>query len=165
MTWRERLALLLGAASPFAVSGAATAEPPNLRMQDSAGATAPTLRRLDFWGDPAHAGHLLQLAGHRSHSSHSSHSSHVSGAGHSSHYSGSSVTTPAPLYSPPAPYVAPRPAKPATPTPLYSPPVRSAAPRPAAPTTRAPALQPFSRSSSVNSFVAPLPAEPSVPGA
>lgn len=164
MTWRERLALLLGAASPFAVSGAAAAEPPNLRLQDSDGAAAVTLQRLDFWSDPAHSGHLLQLAGHRSHSSHSSHrshSSHVSGSGHSSHYSGSSVTTPAPLYSPPAPYVAPRPAKPATPAPLYSPPARSVAPPPVAPRKSAPAPQPSSSPPPVNSFVAPRSAEPS----
>lgn len=164
MTWRERLALLLGAASPFAVSVAAAAEPLSLRLQDSDGATALALQRLDFWGDPAHAGHLLQLAGHRSHSSHSSHrshSSHVSGSGHSSHHSGSSVPTPAPLYSPPVPYVAPQPAKPATPAPLYSPPARSVVPRPAAPSTRAPAQQPFSSPPSANSSVAPRPAEPS----
>jgi His-Xaa-Ser repeat protein HxsA len=118
MTWRDRLALLLGAASPFAATGPAMAAAPPPRTTAAGTDGAVAFQPLEFWGDPAHAGHLLQLAGHSSHRSHSSHSSHVSGSGHASHYSGSGVTLPAPpAYSPPAPVrpAAPRAATPATP--------------------------------------------------
>ncbi|TAL34953.1 MAG: hypothetical protein EPN98_07805 [Phenylobacterium sp.] len=118
MTWRERLALLLGAASPFAAGGPVMATPSVLpRLQDGRETVSP-IQPLEFWSDPAHADHALQLAGHRSHSSHSSHrshSSHVSGSGHASHYSGSTVTTPSPVYRAPAPVYTP-------PAPVYTPP-------------------------------------------
>lgn len=121
ISWRERLALLLGVASPFAVAGPAAAAAPATDPRVGAGTSPLAFEPLEFWGDPAHAGHLLQLAGHSSHRSHSSHSSHVSGSGHASHYSGT-ISTPAPVYAPPAPVYSP-------PAPVYSPP--AAAPRPA----------------------------------
>jgi hypothetical protein len=95
MTWRERLALLLGAASPFAFAGLAKALP--VPHGTALTPVHPAIDR-DAWvyTDPAEKDRLLLLAGHRSHSSHSSHSSHYSGSGghmshssHSSHYSGS----------------------------------------------------------------------------
>lgn len=99
MQWREKLALLLGAASPFALDPAspAHAQPDPWRDQPKA---SEARKDLLVFVDPAQRGRLIMLAGHRSHSSHSSHSSHVSGSsGHSSHYSGSSYSTP--VYTPP----------------------------------------------------------------
>jgi len=81
MMWRNRLALLLGAASPFALSDpaiagtAANSEAGLKRVEPHAD------RKLLFWSDPAHANGALQLAQHRSHSSHSSHRSHYSSSG------------------------------------------------------------------------------------
>lgn len=110
MTWRDRLALLLGAASPFTVLEHAHAASPAHNNLDGGHDQAVGLQRLDYWSDPAREGQLLQLIGHRSHSSHSSHrshSSHVSGSGHSSHYSSTPsyrptpAPAPAPIYTPP----------------------------------------------------------------
>jgi His-Xaa-Ser repeat protein HxsA len=139
MTWRERLALLLGAASPFAVTTPGAAAAVVLPKLAERGSDLPAIQPLEFWSDPAHTGHLLQLTGHsshRSHSSHSSHSSHVSGSGHASHYSGTTSYTPsytpAPVYSPPPPppaalYTPPAPrAGSLTPTPLFGAPGRTA---------------------------------------
>lgn len=108
MQWREKLVLLLGAASPFALgqntSAYADADPWHEHPK-----TSEAHKDLLVFVDPAQRGRLLLLAGHRSHSSHSSHSSHVSGSsGHSSHYSGSTYT--APVYSPPATVPKPKPA-------------------------------------------------------
>ena len=121
MNWRERLTLLLGAASPFAVAHEGLAAPATTPTLTDETPRPVGLQRLEFWSDPAHAGQLLQLVGHRSHSSHSSHSSHVSGSGHSSHYSGTPSYRPAPA---PAPvYIPPKPAQ------VYTPPLQPLAPR------------------------------------
>lgn len=123
MTWREQLALLLGAASPFALGshGAAATEAP---LPQGPGFVDPRHVQKDLlvFRDPAERERLLLFASHRSHSSHSSHrshSSHYSGSGghssHSSHFSSSGgYVTPAP--------VLPRPAapKPAAPRPAYT---------------------------------------------
>jgi His-Xaa-Ser repeat protein HxsA len=125
MKWRDRLALLLGAASPFAFGGAATALP--IPQGLALAALRPGIDR-DAWvyADPVQKTRLALLARHGSHSSHSSHASHAS------HYSGSGGSTVSPSYpasvpaptlpvSPPPP---PRPVPPSTssivssPTPL-----------------------------------------------
>lgn len=130
MAWRDQLALLLGAASPFglvATDGQA-AEP--IRWLDGPRADPPEVQKdLLLFRDPAERERLLLFAGHRSHSSHSSHRSHYSSSGgghssHSSHYSGSGgYATPAPVYRAPAVSAPrPKPAKP-KPAPTYQAPV------------------------------------------
>lgn len=110
MRWRDHLALLLGAASPFALIGEPILAAP-ASMDEGVSAGPPQIQKdLLVFRDPAERQRLLLFAGHRSHSSHSSHrshSSHYSGSSghssHSSHYSSSgAAATPAPLYSPPA---------------------------------------------------------------
>jgi hypothetical protein len=55
MTWRERLALLLGAASPFAIQDPAAAHDlTGAGAEDSVGAMMG-IQPLEFWQDPAHA--------------------------------------------------------------------------------------------------------------
>ncbi|WGU39012.1 peptidoglycan-binding protein [Phenylobacterium sp. NIBR 498073] len=148
MTWRERLALLLGAASPFAISDHSAAATPNTLLWTEGGDEPVSLQPLEFWNDPAHTQHLLQLAGHRSHSSHSSHSSHrshVSGSGgHGSHYSGTPSYTPS--YTPVLPVA------PAAPKPVATP-----APRPA------PSYQPSSPSTLFGSSPVARPSTPAPP--
>jgi len=116
MKWREHLALLLGAASPFALIGEPVLAAP-APMEEGASADPPQVQKdLLVFRDPAERQRLLLFAGHRSHSSHSSHrshSSHYSGSSghssHSSHYSSSGASaTPAPLYSPPVATAVPK---------------------------------------------------------
>lgn len=151
MTWRERLAVLLGAASPFAIAGEGLAAPLITPRAGERQDTVTAIQPLEFWSDPAQADRLLQLAGHsshRSHSSHSSHSSHrshVSGSGTSTHYSST------PAYTPPAAAPAPAPTPPAR---LYAP-ARPPAAAIGSPRARSPAA-PSSRSTGV---VAPVAAE------
>jgi His-Xaa-Ser repeat protein HxsA len=127
MTWRERVALLLSAASPFSMpnESAAAIAPGSATADRSEPVVA--LQPLEFWQDPAHAGHLLQLAGHSSHSSHASHASHASGSG-GGYYSPPVYSPAAPVYTPPATSYTP-------PASLYTPP----APAPARAPRTAPA--------------------------
>ena len=112
MQWREKLALLLGAATPFSVGNGADAAALHTIWLDSPQPPEVNKDQLLFV-DPAQRNRLIQLASHSSHSSQSSHSSHVSGyGGHASHYSGSTVPAYSPpVYSPPpAPTPSPGPA-------------------------------------------------------
>jgi His-Xaa-Ser repeat protein HxsA len=141
MNWRDRLTLLLGAASPFALQADEAAASPAALPAATTFDPPEAQKDLLVFRDPAERERLLLFAGHRSHSSHSSHrshSSHYSGSGghsshssHSSHYSSTGGGYTTPLYTPP-----PVLTRPATPKPRPAAP-RVTAPRPAAPSAPA----------------------------
>ncbi len=114
MRWRDKLALLMGTAAPFAVTHDVVAQTPAQSLLTDNPNQGEAHKDLLLFVDPGDRARLTLLASHSSHSSHSSHASHGSGyGGHSSHYSSSVYT--APVYSPP-----PAP-KPATPKPRKTP--------------------------------------------
>ncbi len=102
MSWRDKLALLMGTAAPFAVTHDAVAQTSGQPVF-SDGATPPEAHKdLLMFVDPGDRARMTLLASHSSHSSHASHASHGSGyGGHASHYSSSLYA--APIYSPPPP--------------------------------------------------------------
>jgi His-Xaa-Ser repeat protein HxsA len=121
MTWREKIALLLGASAPFALGDAhAVPTAPSLGPHLDA---APIERDAWTYTDPAQQQRLMRLAGHSSHASHASHASHYSGSGSDvtsepssgddAGYSSPSDSTP--RYTAPIPAPAPPPLPPAPP--------------------------------------------------
>jgi His-Xaa-Ser repeat protein HxsA len=115
MKWHERVALLLGVASPAAlglVGGTAKADSAPEALE---GARPSIEKDLLVFRDPAERARLLLYAGHSSHASHASHSSHYSGSG-GSYVPALPDATPAPSYTPPA-YTPPAPATAPAPAP------------------------------------------------